>query len=222
MLDTGRLPMLDRLRGEVDPEELLSGVAGLGRVMAHRVHDKLGITTLEDLEIAAHDGRLARLKGIGPKRIASIRDVLAGRLSRVRRDRVRQAAPAPAVAEILQVDEEYRSRARKGELKRIAPRRFNPANSAWLPILHTTRNGRSYTALFSNTARAHRARATKDWVVIYYEDAEHAQEGQCTVVTERSGLLDGLRVIRGREAECRDMYLGKVGSGGQMSLWPAA
>ena len=55
------------------------------------------------------------------------------------------------------MDREYREQADAGKLPRIAPRRFNPSRAAWLPVLHTRRGQRAYTALFSNTARAHRA-----------------------------------------------------------------
>jgi len=39
--------------------------------------------------------------------------------------------------------------------------------------------------------------------VIYREDD---QQAQWTVVTESSGPLDGRRVVRGREADCRQYY----------------
>lgn len=81
----GRLPMLDRLRGEADPVALLASVPGIGRVLANRLHEELGLETLADLEAAAHDGRLATLAGFGPKRLAGIRDSLAHRLGGGRR-----------------------------------------------------------------------------------------------------------------------------------------
>jgi hypothetical protein len=43
-----------------------------------------------------------------------------------------------------------------------------------------------------------------DPVVIVYGTG--AGERQCTVVTERRGDLAGLRVVRGREAECRQHH----------------
>ena len=92
-------------------------------------------------------------------------------------------------------------------LPRIAPRRFNPDNRAWLSILHTARGGWHFTALYSNTARAHDLRRVFDWVVIYFYDDDH-REGQHTVVTEIRGPLAGKRVVRGREAECRQYYAG--------------
>jgi hypothetical protein len=63
----------------------------------------------------------------------------------------------------------------------------------------------SFTALFSNTARAHEFGRTRDWVVLYFYDGAHV-EGQRTVVTEARGRLAGMRVVRGREAECVAHY----------------
>ena len=106
----------------------------------------------------------------------------------------------------------YRGADAGGELPRIAPRRFNPSGEAWLPVLHTERGGWHFSAMFSNTALAHRLGRTDDWVVVYCYD-DHHQEGQYTLVTETRGPLLGKRVVRGRETECRDYYLGKGGNG---------
>lgn len=204
---TGRLPMLDRLRGHMDPIALLTSVPGVGSALAHRLHDDLHIETLEQLEMAAHDGRLADIEGVGPKRLQGIIDSLTARLGRVRRP----AQPVgsvpsgePSIDELLDVDREYREAALAGKLQKIAPHRFNPRREAWLPILHTQRGPRHYTAMFSNTALAHQLRKTDDWVILYYDD-DHG-ERQCTVVTGRSAPLEGKRVVRGREADCVSYY----------------
>jgi len=62
--------------------------------------------------------------------------------------------------------------------------------------------------MYSNTARAHQLKQTRDWVVLFYYD-DHHQEGQHTLVTETHGPLLGRRVVRGREAECQDYYRAK-------------
>jgi putative hydrolase len=103
------------------------------------------------------------------------------------------------------VDNEYRQKASADKLPRITPKRFNPENKAWLPILHTTHDHWHFTALYSNTARAHQLGRTTDWVVIYFYD-DHHREGQHTVVTETHGSLRGSRVVRGRETECLQYY----------------
>lgn len=205
LVSTGRLPMLDRLRGESDPITLLRTVPGFGKVMAERVHDELGIETLEELEIAAHDGRLAKVPGFGDKRLAGIRDSLATRLGRVRNTpRLTPTRRQPPVAEILDVDSEYRRKSSQGRVPTITPRRFNPEHQKWLPILHTSRGDRHYTALFSNTPRAHQLNKTSDWVVIFYDGS--GGERQCTVISAMYGPLAGKRIVRGREAECMQHY----------------
>jgi hypothetical protein len=201
---TGRLPLLDRLRDEADPVELLASVPGIGERTATRIHELLGVDTLEELEVAAHDGRLAEVVGLGAKRVAGVRDALAGRLGRVRHSFDGAHRELPAVAELLDVDAEYRRGAERGELPTIAPRRFNPRHESWLPILHAQRGDRHYTALYSNTARAHEAGKTRDWVVLYFDAADG--ERQCTVVTAPRGTLRGRRVVRGREEECARFY----------------
>ena len=194
--------MLDRLRSEADPVTLLASVPGIGRVLANRLHEELGLETLADVEAAAHDGRLATVAGFGPKRLAGIRDSLAHRLRRVHLPMV--PGDTPSVSELLEVDREYREKAAAGELQQIAPRRFNPSGEAWLPILHTRRGARRYTALFSNTARAHRTGNARDWVVLYGDNG--SGEHRHTVITARYGPLRGRRVVAGQEEECQALY----------------
>src|SRR5438094_339271 len=79
-------------------------------------------------------------------------------------------ADGPPVADLLDVDAVYRERAGAGMLRRVAPRRFNAAGEAWLPVLRLRRHGRKYVAMYSNTALAHQQGATRDWVVIYCDD----------------------------------------------------
>jgi hypothetical protein len=212
----GRSALLERLEGEVSPEAVLERVPGVGPTLAHRVHEALGVDSLEELELAAHDGRLATVEGFGEERVNAVRTALAGMLNRSAARRARQRvegasadeaeAEAPGVATLLDVDEEYRERARAGELPTIAPTRFNPEGEAWLPILHTHRGDWTFTALFSNTAQAHRLGKTDDWVVLYFE--RDGVERQATVVTASQGPLAGRRVVRGREAEVRALYEG--------------
>jgi putative hydrolase len=204
LITTGRLPMLDRLRGETDPVELLESVPGIGPRLAERLHKEFEIDSLEDLEAAAHDGRLSDLAGIGKKKLAGIGDILATRLGRVRREGCGDERDAPSVEELLDVDREYREKAAAEQLPKIAPRRFNPTGEAWLPILHTQRGERHYTALYSNTAHAHELGRVRDWVVLYFDSGVHEQ--QATVIRSHRGSLAGKRIVRGREMECANFY----------------
>ena len=205
-VETGRSSQLDRLRGEVSPGDLFKKVPGVGPELAERIFKTLDIHSLEELEQAAHDGRLEEVEGFGTKRIEAVQASLAGMLSQSAQRRSRQRVSGekepekePDVNILLNVDEEYRRKAKAGELRKISPKRFNPDNEAWLPILHTERGPWNFTALYSNTARAHELGKTHDWVVIYYD--RDGEEGQYTVVTETHGRLEGKRVVRGREKE---------------------
>jgi hypothetical protein len=206
MLHTGRWLQLERLRGTLDPEQVFQSIPGVGPELARRIHEALEIESLAELEQAAHDGRLEQIAGIGPRRARMIAAALAQMLQR-RSARPRSSADEPDVEILLDVDREYRERAAGGKLRKIAPRRFNPAGASWLPILHTQRGDWHFTALFSNTARAHDLDKTSDWVVLYFH-TDHGPEAQRTVVTETSGSLSGRRVVRGREAECATVLSG--------------
>lgn len=221
IVQTGRWGRLDRLRGVAGVEAVFHTIPGVGMALAHRLHDELGVDSLESLEVAAQQGRLERLPQIGPRRAAAIRASLTQMLDRSRE--LRRARPTPAeqapasstktesVADVppvdmlLDVDRAYRAGADAGTLPTIAPRRFNPEGKTWLPVLHTRHGDWHFTALFSNTARAHELGRVRDWVVIYAEDREH-HEYQYTVVTPLAGPLAGRRVVRGRESECRAWY----------------
>jgi len=202
---TGRLAQLDRLRGEASPEVVFQTLPGVGPGLARDIHDRLHVDTLEALEAAAHDGSLLTVPGIGERRAAAIRAGLAAALGRGQARR-RGHGPLPAARLLLKIDAEYRKKAAADQLPKITPRRFNPEGKSWLPILHVEREGWHFTALFSNTARAHDLGRTHDWVVIYFYDDDH-RESQCTVVTETHGPMTGKRVVRGREAECRRLAL---------------
>jgi DNA polymerase (family 10) len=208
LVDTGKINLLEHLRGETRPERVLDTVPGIGPILADRVHDQLGIETLTGLEEAAYDGRLAQVPGFGLKRLRGVRESLAGRFRRrpLVPSRARRALPVnqPPVSELLDVDREYREKAKAKKLPRITPKRFNPTHEPWLPVLHTERGQTHYTALFSNTARAHELGMVHDWVVIYRDD--HNGAGQWTILTAHYGPLKGKRIAPGREAECETYY----------------
>ena len=229
-VETGRLRLLRRLQDETAPVRLFTRVPGLGRELAERIHAALPeIETLEALEVAAHDGRLREVKGFGRERVRQVRvqlgEMLKGHASRRQRQtrqrrsnprdardtrpgRAERSPEAPPVEVLLAADRQYRRKAERGDLRTIAPRRFNPQGEAWLPLMKTRRGDWAVTALFSNTARAHELDKTDDWVVLYTRPAgtPRSRETQHTVVTETRGDLKGRRVVRGREGECRTFY----------------
>jgi hypothetical protein len=204
---TGRMSRLESLQTGHDPIALFEQIPGIGPKSAHRVIETLHIDTLEALELAAHNGRLKQVPGFSAKKIALVQTWLTHILV-YRRPRIesQQTIAEPPVSLILKIDEQYRKKAEAGDLPTIAPKRFNPGGEAWLPIMHATKQGWHFTALYSNTARAHQLDRVKDWVVIFFYDDRH-HEGQHTVVTETRGAIKDRRVVRGREKECIDHYL---------------
>lgn len=213
---TGKSSLLQRLQGNIEPENLFAQVPGIGEKLAHKIVEQLHIHSLEGLEQVAHDGRLGIIEGFGKGRVDLIKIYLAGLLNPSARKWLLKAIPKletspkmenPSVATILEMDDEYLEKAAKGVLEMIAPTRFNPYNEAWLPIYHTQKEGWNLTALFSNTARAHDLEKTDDWVIVFFDNTTF--HDQVTVVTETSGPLKGKRVIRGLEAECSAFYTSK-------------
>lgn len=208
MVRTGHWSQLERLCGTADPVPLFTAVPGLGHRLAERIHEELHIDTLEALDLAANDGRLEHVPGVGPRRAATIRANLHAMLVRGgSRSALQAQGPLPPVKLLLAIDHSYRERAGARSLPLIAPTRYNPTQEAWLPVMHCERDGWQFTALYSNTAQAHQLDRTRDWVRVFHYDSEHS-EGQHTVVTETHGALSGKRVVRGREAECRGHYAG--------------
>jgi len=68
LAEEGNIPVLESLRQKV-PAELVEwlDISGLGPKNAYKIHNKLGITTIEELKEACEDGRVASLKGLGEK-----------------------------------------------------------------------------------------------------------------------------------------------------------
>lgn len=210
-ISTGRMSTLDHLLGTSDPVALYQVIPTVGKALAKKIHDKLHVDTLAELENAVHTGQLEQIEGLGKKRQQAITDWLAHNFNQRNKkfkaysNKLDDKSKGPSVALLLNVDAQYRAKAEAKKLPLIAPKRLNPKNEAWQPILHTTHENWHFTAVYSNTERAHKLGKVFDWVVIFFYDSHH-QEGQHTVVTETHGNLSGKRVVRGRECECRLYY----------------
>ncbi|MFB6234193.1 MAG: helix-hairpin-helix domain-containing protein [Halopenitus sp.] len=72
-LETGELEYYQKLAAE-HPEDIesLTRVEGIGPKQAQKLYDALGIQTLEELERAADEGRIAEVEGFGEKSQANI------------------------------------------------------------------------------------------------------------------------------------------------------
>jgi DNA polymerase/3'-5' exonuclease PolX len=169
-------------------DRLLTSIPGIGQRLARRLRDELKVTTLEQLEAAAHDGRLRQL-GVAEKRLHEIQQAVAARLGP--RTVAEPIAGEPSIDELLQIDEEFRDRVH---------RRSRTISRLPYPELEMERNGWRLRAFWANTSLTHRMHAAHDWVMIEFENERHS--GQRTIVTEKRGCLRGQRVVRGRENEC--------------------
>jgi DNA polymerase (family 10) len=68
LLETGSSRYLEELRREIPPGLLeMAEIPGLGFKRVRTLHQTLGIATIEQLEAAARDGRLATVPGLGAK-----------------------------------------------------------------------------------------------------------------------------------------------------------
>lgn len=68
IVKTGTLSQLKELEGHVPPQlSRLMKMPGLGPKRVHTLHEKLGITTLEELKMAAEKGKISGLRGFGKK-----------------------------------------------------------------------------------------------------------------------------------------------------------
>lgn len=217
-LHSGHIPLLDQLHGDKSAEHVFATLPGIGFELSRRIHRELGIESLPELIAAIDEGRLATIDGIGKKRVRTIRECVMERLRHHRAHpsvargalelgRKNKDPPSATVhvSEILDVDAEYRRLASAGKLHKIAPKKLNPDHSRWLPVLHTQHAHRHYTALYSNSQRAHDFHTLHDWVVIIRDDP--GAEDRWTVITSQFGRLQGYRIVRGREAECEELYL---------------
>src|SRR5215207_9193345 len=98
-LDTGRVAKLEELRAQVPPGlRALVRVPGLGPAKARMVHERLGVSSPEELAEAVAAGRVAGLPGMGVRTEANLRRALE-RMSR-RGDGIPLAVALP-VAETL-------------------------------------------------------------------------------------------------------------------------
>jgi DNA polymerase (family 10) len=68
LLETGSIPSADKLKAKFPPSLVeVTLIPGLGAKTVRRLHDELGIDTLDDLRTAIAEQRIRALKGLGPK-----------------------------------------------------------------------------------------------------------------------------------------------------------
>jgi hypothetical protein len=203
LLTTGEFRTLRPIDAHLEPDRLLTSLRGVGPRLAWELGERLGVETVEELDAAARDGRLAGA-GLTPRKVLTLHAALEER--RQHDGWLPFTDNEPSVADLLTVDGAFRELVRR--------HRDSGGDEAWLPPFRLERDGWRFRARFARTALAVRIGATRDWVEVHFERKDSS--GQRTVVTETRGDLTGRRVVRGRESECRTLA-----SGGRQPPVPA-
>src|SRR5438270_7390244 len=92
---TGESSLLNQLRAEMPPGiDELSNVRGLKPKKVDRLHEALGISTVEELKAAAEAGKLREIKGFTAKTESRILEAIAGSRNRENRIHIHHALRA--------------------------------------------------------------------------------------------------------------------------------
>jgi DNA polymerase (family 10) len=120
LVTTGKLVYYEELKAAT-PSGLVAmlDIPGLGPKKIKVVHDELGVETVEQLEQACRDGRVAKLKGFGEKTAANIREGIARRRAYASKHLLSDALPiADALLEALRSHPEVIRCSAAGSLRR--------------------------------------------------------------------------------------------------------
>jgi DNA polymerase (family X) len=94
LLNTGKLTYYEELKAATPPGLVaMLDIPGLGPKKIKALHDQLGIATVEQLEAACQDGRVAGLKGFGEKTAANICEGINRRRAYASRHLISEALP---------------------------------------------------------------------------------------------------------------------------------
>jgi len=78
LVETGEIPSATKLKAKYPPSLIeVTRIPGLGAKTVRRLHDELGVATLDDLREAAEQQRIRGLRGLGPKVEENVVEALA-------------------------------------------------------------------------------------------------------------------------------------------------
>jgi DNA polymerase (family X) len=117
---TGKLAYYEELKAATPPGlVLMLDIPGLGPKKIKLMHDELGIETVEQLERACQDGKVAKLKGFGEKTAANICEGINRRRAYASRHLLSDALPlAESLLEALRSHPEVTRCSTAGSLRR--------------------------------------------------------------------------------------------------------
>lgn len=121
LVDTGRLAELDEYRKKFPPDLVrIQKVHGIGPKTARKVWDDLGVSSLDELQEAGREGRIAGLPGMGPRTEENILRAIGQLKARGRRLLLGEALPvAEEVSEALGGLPEARNVTCAGSVRRM-------------------------------------------------------------------------------------------------------
>ena len=94
LVATGKLGYYEELKAATPPGLVaMLDIPGVGPKKIKAVHDELGVETVEQLEAACQDGRVAKLKGFGEKTAAKICDGISRRRTYASKHLISEALP---------------------------------------------------------------------------------------------------------------------------------
>src|SRR6267154_718111 len=120
LVTTGKLAYYEELRAATPPGLVaMLEIPGVGPKKIKALHEELGITTVEQLEQACKEGKVARLKGFGEKTQQNICDGINRRRAYASRHLISQALPlADSLLEALRSHPEVIRSSSAGSLRR--------------------------------------------------------------------------------------------------------
>jgi DNA polymerase (family X) len=78
LVETGEIPSATKLKAKYPPSLIeVTRIPGLGAKTVRRLHDELGVATVDDLRQAAEQQRIRGLRGLGPKVEENVIEALA-------------------------------------------------------------------------------------------------------------------------------------------------
>ena len=120
LVSTGKLVYYEELKAATPPGLVaMLDIPGVGPKKIKAIHDELGIETVEQLEAACKDGRVAKLKGFGEKTAANIRAGISRRRDYAAKHLISDALPiAESLLEALRSHPEVIRCSSAGSLRR--------------------------------------------------------------------------------------------------------
>lgn len=120
LVTTGKLTYYEELKAATPPGlVVMLDIPGLGPKKIKALHDELGIETVEQLEAACKEGRVAKLKGFGEKTAANICDGINRHRTYASRHLISEALPvADSLLEALRTHPDVSRCSAAGSLRR--------------------------------------------------------------------------------------------------------